>query len=189
MSRLDRLFATLILASLLLIGCSGAPEKPQTPTFAPVVSDQRGKPFETAKSVEVDGVRLYVGEAFFGPTLIDLFHREVALNAPRLSREYRIEVTDLEVSVLVSGGNFLIDPSRALVGSDRYRPAPGALVLDELGPDARQSVRVHIGYRVDGKAMEETLQGAAGAKEIRQRAGELYRDAIARIVQGLERNG
>jgi hypothetical protein len=189
MSRADRLFPTLVLATLLIVGCSGAPEKPQTPTFAPVVSDQRGKPFETAKSVEEDGVRLYVGESFFGPTLIDLFHREVALNTPRLPRQYQIDVTDLEVSVLVSGGNFLVDPSRALVGSDRYRPTPGALVLDELGPDASQSVRVRIAYRVDGKAMEEMLQGAANSKQIRERAGELYRDAIVRIVQGLERNG
>ena len=44
-------------------------------------------------------------------------------------------------------------------------------------------------FRIPSPSMEETLQGAAGAKEIRQRAGELYRDAIARIVQGLERNG
>ncbi len=180
---------SLSLSALLLAGCAGTPEPSQPPTFAPVVSDQRSHPFEAAKSVEGDGVRLYVGEAFFGPSLIDVFHREVALKAPRLPERVQLEVTDLEVSILVSGGNFLIDPSRALVDRGRYRPAPGALVLDDLGPEARQSVRVQIGYRVNGEPREELLQGPAGAVEIRERAGELYREAISRIVRRLEPNG
>ena len=44
------------------------------------------------KRSEQEGVRLYVGENFFGQDLIDLFHREVALQAPRLPRQHKIDL-------------------------------------------------------------------------------------------------
>jgi hypothetical protein len=174
---------------VIVVGCTSTTRTARQPAYLPEVIDQRSGPLEMAKRIEGDGMRLILGENFLGPSLIDLFHREVALQSPPRAERSRLEVARLEVSVLVTGGRFFVDPSRELVGSGAYRPAPGSLVLDELGPDSRQTARVEIDYRLNGKPMQEVVEGEVVAARVREQTGELYRDAIGRIVSQLERNG
>lgn len=183
------LLVSLLVSTLAFSGCTSTPRSAKSPEYLPEVSDRRGASLETAKVVEGEGMRLYLGEDFLGPSLIDLFHREVALQSPPLAEPSSLEVTRLEISVFVTGGRFFVDPSRQLVGSDPYRPDPGSLVLDELGPDTQQTVRVDIGYRLDGRSMQEVVESKVAAAQIRERTGQLYRDAIGRIVGQLQRNG
>lgn len=183
---------TLALASamLLLAGCASTPEPSGPPRYAPVISDLRGAPPVAEQVRENGNVRYFVSENFFGPTLIDLFHREMALHAPALPNRKRVDVTEIEVSILVSGNSYLIDPTHAMLGRERAAIAPALVVLDEKDANQEQVVQVRLGYRIDGQPKTESLQATAlGPEQARQRAGELYRAAIGRVIENLQKNG
>jgi len=178
------LLATIGLA-LFLAGCAGPETSPDTPKYLPVVSDQRGAPFEVTKQVEDNGVRFYLGENIFGSSLIDVLHREVTLKAPKLPRQKTVAVTDIEVSAFVPGTDLLVDRTR----TGKYAPAPGSLVLSDLSSDTTTTVRARISYLLDGKPFEEEQLGPARAVDLRVRANELYDQVIDGLISRLARTG
>jgi hypothetical protein len=119
-----RISIALASAMLLLAGCASTPEPSGPPRYAPVISDLRDAPPVAEQVRENGNVRYFVSENFFGPTLIDLFHREMALHAPALPNRKRVDVTEIEVSILVSGNSYLIDPTHAMLGRERAAIAP-----------------------------------------------------------------
>ena len=177
--------------ALLLAACAGpaAQPDPGPARHAAVISDLRPAPFEVAKVAEEDGVRFYLGEDFLGVALIDVLHREVALELPKQPRQHTLEVTDLELSTFVAPGDLPVDswPARRVHG--RYRPAPGSLVLEELGAATTTRIRARIGYRLDGQPLVEEVDDSARLRDLHQRAGELYDRAIGRVVERVLQEG
>lgn len=168
--------------ALLLAACAGPAVQPDPgpARHAATVSDQRPTPFEVAKVIEDDGVRFYLGEAFLGAGLMEVLHREVALQLPKQPQPHTVEVTELELSAFVPGSSFPVDPSRVTRG--RYQPAPGSLVLEELGADATARIRARIDYRLDGQPWVEEVSDSTRLRDLHRRAGELYQQAIGRMV-------
>lgn len=173
-----------ILPLLLLAACAGPAPAPETdsPRYAPIVSDLRAAPFEISKALENGGVRFYLGDEYLGAQLMEVLHRQVAIKLPKQPRQHILEVTDLELSTFVSGGNFLVDPTQDLLVRDRYYPAPGSLVLEDLGAEATTLVRARISYRLDGQPFVEEVVDSARIRDLHQRAGELYVKAIERML-------
>ena len=185
-----QIISSLGLAALLLAGCASTPEPAGPPRFAPVITDQRKAPSIAEQVRENGNVRYFVSEEFFGPSLIDLFHREMALHAPSLPDRKRVDVTEIEVSILVSGNSYLIDPTHTMLGRERAAIAPRIVVLDETDADEQQVVQVRIGYQIDGQKSTESLEATVhGPEQARRRAGELYRAAIGRVIERLQKNG
>lgn len=180
-----------LLPLLLLAACAGPAPAPDTvpPRYAPTVSDLRATPFEISKALEDGGVRFYLGDEYLGSQLMEILHRQVALKLPKQPRQHTLEVTDLELSTFVSGGNFLVDPTQDLLVRDRYYPAPGMLVLEDLGDEATTQVRARISYRLDGQSFVEEVVDSARIRDLHQRAGELYVKAIERMLSRVLQQG
>jgi hypothetical protein len=176
----------IIACTVLLAGCASGPPPAKVPTgHGPTVVDQRAAPLAVAKEVESGGVRLYLGEEVFGPGLIEILHRELALGAPRSPNPRTVAVSDIEVSVLVRRDDLLIDSTRA--GS--YVPKPGVLILADLRPEAEPSIQTRIRYAIDGRTFEEHQTGVAPAPDVRVRASELYDKAIDGLITRLSESG
>jgi hypothetical protein len=181
----------LLPLALLLAACAGpaAQPDPGSARYTAVVSDQRPTPFEVAKMIEDDGVRFHLGEAFLGAGLMEVLHREIALQLPKQPRQHTLEVTDLELSAFVPGSSFPIDPSRTVLVRGRYRPAPGSLVLEDLGAEAITRIRARIDYRLNGQPVVEEVNDNARLRDLHRRAGELYDQAIGRMVARILHEG
>ena len=187
---LSRIPLVLLSSMLLLAGCASTPEPTGPPAYAPVISDLRQAPAMAEQVREDDKVRYFVSEEFFGPSLIEIFYREVALQGARLPTRKHLEVTEIEVSILVSGRSYLIDPTHDMLGRERARIAPALMVLDEGEQGQEQVVQVRIGYRVDGQPATASAQGTAtGPEQARETASALYRAAIGHVIERLRQNG
>ncbi|MDX1592873.1 MAG: hypothetical protein R3298_01405 [Gammaproteobacteria bacterium] len=179
---------TWLSLAALLSACAATVDEDTPSSYPFTFSDRRATPLEVAKLAEGDGVRYVVGESFLGPALIDVLHRELLIRAPRLPRPVHIEVTGLDVSILVADRGVRVGPDRVLLASGPYRPAPGVLVLEAIG-SGRATVRVRIDFRLDDEPRRVESNGEVVTDDVRQRVGEIYRESIERLAVQLRQTG
>lgn len=180
-----RILHAFSLATLLVVGCSSTPELTDSgpPRYLPQVNDQRQASAVMEKVLEGDRVRYFVDEYYFGLSLIDLFHREMELHAPRLPERRQVDVTEIEVSVTAVEGNRLTGQGDDMLGREKVELDPAKIVLDE---NAAEEVRVRVAYRIDDRYYEDLLTAnVKGGEEARHLALDLYLDMITQIIERL----
>lgn len=176
----------ILTLTLLLTACGGPEVQRAEPRgFLPEVVDARSQVIGSTRIVAGADVDYYFGEEDFGPSLMDILHTRVAMQGVTRPQPQRIEVTEIEVKLTVTGGATLLD---ALPPGDQhtpYRPDNGFLLIREVDPALDYPFTARIAYRVDGRFHEEQVTLSGPAAELNTTARRAYDEAVSRVVDQL----
>ena len=182
---LNSRFATLML-TLLLTACGGPElQRAEPKGFLPEVVDARSKVIESTRIVAGADVDYYFGEEDFSPSLMEILHTRVAMLGVTRPEPQRLEVTEIELKLTVTGGATLLDVLPPGDEQTPYRPDNGFLLIREVDPALDYPLTARIAYRVDGRFHEQQVTLSGPAAELNTTARKAYDEAVRRVVDQL----